>query len=129
MSTHPYSCKSPDAVWQQNGRIAKGAFLGYREIRKSMLARGDDKPIWFTELGWSTSTQECGVSEATQADYLTKAFKLAAQDSYVQVAFWYNFRNNYWNHDSDDIESRYGSPPQRLLSQAFLRRLQGLRVR
>jgi hypothetical protein len=73
-----------------------------------MLARGDDKPIWFTEFGWSTSTQECGVSEATQADYLTKAFKLAAQDSYVQVAFWYNFRNNYWMKDADDVESRYG---------------------
>ena len=108
MSTHPYSCKSPEAVWSSNGRIASGAYLGYREIRKSMLARGDDKPIWFTEFGWSTSTQECGVSEATQADYLTKAFKLAAQDSYVQVAFWYNFRNNYWMHDADDVESRYG---------------------
>jgi hypothetical protein len=108
MSTHPYSCKSPEAVWESNGRISQFAYLGYREIRKSMLARGDDKPIWFTEFGWSTSTQECGVSEATQADYLTKAFKLAAQDSYVQVAFWYNFRNNYWMHDADDIESRYG---------------------
>jgi hypothetical protein len=73
-----------------------------------MLARGDDKPIWFTEFGWSTSTKECGVSEATQADYLTKAYQLAAQDSYVQVAIWYNFRNNYWDHDADEIESRYG---------------------
>jgi hypothetical protein len=108
MATHPYSCKSPEAVWQSNGRISQFAYLGYREIRKAMLARGDDKPIWFTEMGWSTSTQECGVSEATQADYLTKAFKLAAQDSYVQVAFWYNFRNNYWMHDADDVESRYG---------------------
>jgi cellulase (glycosyl hydrolase family 5) len=108
MSTHPYSCNSPEVVSMSNGRISKGSYLGYREIRKSMLARGDDKPIWFTEFGWSTSTQSCGVSEATQADYLTKAFKLAAQDPYVQVAFWYNFRNNYWTHDSDDIESRYG---------------------
>jgi polysaccharide biosynthesis protein PslG len=108
MATHPYSCKSPEAVWQSNGRVSQFAYLGYREIRKSMLARGDDKPIWFTEMGWSTSTQECGVSEATQADYLKKAFALAAQDSYVQVAFWYNFRNNYWMHDADDIESRYG---------------------
>jgi hypothetical protein len=108
MATHPYSCNSPESVSQSNGRISQFSYLGYREIRKSMLARGDDKPIWFTEFGWSTSTQQCGVSEATQADYLTKAFKLAAQDPYVQVAFWYNFRNNYWSHDADDIESRYG---------------------
>jgi hypothetical protein len=108
MGTHPYSCKSPEAVWSTNGRVSQFAYLGYREIRKSMLARGDDKPIWFTEFGWGTSSQECGVSEATQADYLTKAFKLAAQDSYVQVAFWYNLRNNYWMHDADDVESQYG---------------------
>ena len=108
MSTHPYSCNSPESSYQTNGRISQFSYLGYREIRKSMLARGDDKPIWFTEFGWSTTTQQCGVSEATQADYLTKAFKLAAQDPYVQVAFWYNFRNNYWMHDADDVESRYG---------------------
>ena len=108
MGTHPYSCNGPESVAQKDGRISQFSYLGYREIRKSMLARGDDKPIWFTEFGWSTSTQQCGVSEATQADYLTKAFKLAAQDPYVQVAFWYNFRNNSWSHDADDIESRYG---------------------
>jgi hypothetical protein len=108
MGTHPYSCKSPEAVWSSNGRVSQFAYLGYREVRKSMLARGDDKPIWFTEFGWGTSSQECGVDEATQADYLTKAFKLAAQDSYVQVAFWYNLRNNYWMHDADDVESQYG---------------------
>src|SRR5919202_5205331 len=73
-----------------------------------MVANGEDKPIWFTEFGWSTTSGNCGVSEATQADYLTKALRFVEQDAYVQVALWYNFRNNYWDHDSDTIEARYG---------------------
>jgi hypothetical protein len=110
MSVHPYSCaKSPETVSRDaSGRITANSFTGYREVRASMLARGDDKPIWFTEFGWSTTSQTCGVSEATQADYLTRAFKLIEQDRYVQVALWYNLRNNYWSHDADDVESRYG---------------------
>ena len=110
MSVHPYSCaKSPETVSRDSsGRITANSFTGYREVRASMLARGDDKPIWFTEFGWSTTTQECGVSEATQADYLKRAYKLIEQDSYVQMALWYNLRNNYWSNNSDDVEARYG---------------------
>jgi hypothetical protein len=110
MSVHPYSCStSPDVVKRDgSGRATRDSYLGYREVRASMVAKNDAKPIWFTEFGWSTTTGNCGVSEATQADYLTKALQLAEQDPYVEVALWYNFRNNYWNHDSDELEARYG---------------------
>jgi hypothetical protein len=73
-----------------------------------MLARGDDKPIWFTEFGWSTTSKQCGVSEATQADYLRRAFEYIEQDPYVEVATWYNFRNNFFNADADEVEAQYG---------------------
>jgi hypothetical protein len=110
MAVHPYTCStSPDVIKRDgSGRITKDSYLGYREVRASMASAGDAKPIWFTEFGWSTTTGSCGVSEATQASYLTKAYQLAEQDSYVQVACWYNFRNNYWNHDADELEARYG---------------------
>ena len=26
----------------------------------------------------------------------------------MEVALWYNFRNNWWNHDADELEARYG---------------------
>jgi cellulase (glycosyl hydrolase family 5) len=85
MSVHPYSCStSPDVIKRDSsGRITRDSYLGYREVRASMSAAGDAKPIWFTEFGWSTTTGSCGVSEATQASYLTKAYQLAEQDSYA----------------------------------------------
>jgi hypothetical protein len=110
MSVHPYTCNtSPDVIKRDSsGRMTRDSYLGYREVRASMVAAGDAKPIWFTEFGWSTTSGSCGVSEATQASYLTKAYQLAEQDPYVEVALWYNFRNNWWNHDADELEARYG---------------------
>ena len=110
MSVHPYTCgRPPEAISREpDNRMTSWSFTAYREVRNSMLARGDDKPIWFTEFGWSTTTQSCGVSEATQADDLIHSYRLIEEDPYVQVALWYNFRNNYWNRDEDTIEARYG---------------------
>ena len=110
MATHPYSCAfGPNTSYKYaNGRINKDFFRAYREVRRSMANYGDKKPIWFTEFGWSTTTRDCGVSEADQAKYLRRAFQIAAAHSYLKVGFWYNLRNNYWRNDADDIEARFG---------------------
>jgi hypothetical protein len=109
LSTHPYTCDAPDVIKRDaSGHISKYSFAGYRELRDTMLANGDDKPIWLTEFGWSTSTQGCALSEATQADYVTRAFKFVEQDPYVQVALVYNLRNNFYDGDADTTEARYG---------------------
>jgi hypothetical protein len=68
------------------------------------LANGDNSPIWMTELGWSTSTQECdfgagagqgiaGVSPEQQATFLSQAYHCLAQDSYVQVGIWFGLQD------------------------------------
>ena len=121
MAVHPYTycgTGAPDEVRRgPDGRITRDSFLGYREVRASMLARGDDKPIWITEFGWNTSTASCnpaagmwqgGVSETRQADYLARSYALFATDSYLGPSFVYNFRNNYWQQDEDTPEARYG---------------------
>jgi hypothetical protein len=65
-----------------------------------MLANGDDKPIWMTEMSWRTTEAECsegtwagqkaeGVTEAQQALYLRQAYHCLAEDPYVQVALWF----------------------------------------
>jgi hypothetical protein len=74
-----------------------------------MLGHGDDKPVWFTEFGWSTTSQPgWGVSAQQQADYTKLAYQCMQQDSYVQVAVLYILRNNYWANDADDWEDQLG---------------------
>jgi hypothetical protein len=110
MAVHPYPGPNPpEAVWHEGGRIGPTAFTGFREVRSSMLARGDDKPIWLTEFGWSTTTTEAwGVTHAQQADYLTRAYKLLESYPYVAIAYWYNLRNNFWDDDADTWETQLG---------------------
>jgi hypothetical protein len=97
--------KGPDDFYREaDGRIARYSFLGYREVHNVLGAHGDGgKPIWMTELGWSstnggpTSCQSGvwvgqkpdGVSEAQQADFLTKAYNCLANDPYVTDALWF----------------------------------------
>jgi hypothetical protein len=81
-------------------RISRWSFLGYRTVREVMLAHGDRKPIWMTELGWSTYPGVCdggrwagqkagGVGPSQQAAFLLQAYHCLALDRYVQVAIWY----------------------------------------
>ncbi|MDX6605634.1 MAG: polysaccharide biosynthesis protein PslG [Solirubrobacterales bacterium] len=109
MGVHPYTCNSPDSASTSGGRISQYSYTGYREIHNSMVAAGDDKPIWFTEMGWSSaSSGSCIVDEQTQANYLTRAYQIADQDPYVQVALWYNFREDYWSTSSSDYDGGFG---------------------
>ena len=86
---------------EPSGRIGRYSFTGYREVRQTMLANGDDKPIWMTEIGWSTTNAICsvgdragtkpgGVAPAQQADFLAKAYGCLANDPYVQQALWFS---------------------------------------
>ena len=86
---------------EPSGRIGRYSFTGYREVRATMLAHGDDKPVWMTELGWPTLSTTCerggragtkvaGVSPAEQADFLSKAYGCLANDPYVAQAAWFN---------------------------------------
>ena len=99
-----------------DGRINQYSFLGYREVHAVMLANGDNKPIWLSEMGWNTSSLRCdggafknkkagGVSEATQAAYLLQAYHCLAGDPYVQVAFWFDLQDQTVQ---DSSQGRYG---------------------
>jgi hypothetical protein len=81
-------------------RLVPDSFLAYREVHAVMLANGDDKPIWMTELSWRTTNATCaegawagqtaaGVSEEQQTTYLRQAYHCMAEDPYVQVALWF----------------------------------------
>ena len=113
VGVHPYTNKvDPLTCWTDTaGKNSIDAFCGIESVRNVMVANGDSaKTIWITEFGWSTASNATnGVSEATQASYLTKAFGKLDSYSYVAHAFWYSFRNNYWsNNDQSDVEANYG---------------------
>jgi hypothetical protein len=91
-------------VRDPGGQISRWSFLGYRSVRATMLAHGDDKPIWMTELGWAVSDALCpigvwaglkrtGVSEGTQAADLADAFACLAADRYVTAGLWFAMRD------------------------------------
>ena len=111
MATHPYPTAAnlpPERIWfDGDGRLAVKSFSAYREVRAVMLANGDDKPLWFTEFGWSTNTLvDQGVSESTQAAYYTRAMQCVEQDPYVEVAIWSIYRNRV--HDSNTWLAQLG---------------------
>jgi len=83
-----------------DNRILPDSFLGYREVHAVMLAHGDDKPIWMTEMSWRTSTATCsegawagqkaaGVSEQQQARFLSQAYHCLEEAPYVKVGLWF----------------------------------------
>jgi hypothetical protein len=119
MATHTDTAcltTGPTSFYRDQGRIARFTFLGYREVRATMLANGDDKPIWLTEIGWSAAQHPCesgtfagqkpaGVSEELQARYLSEAMHCLKEDPYVEVAMWFNSRDL---SNDGKMENMYG---------------------
>jgi hypothetical protein len=100
---------SPDVIYRdEQGRVGRYTFTGYREVHAVMSRHGDGaKPIWMTELGWNTQstapnscnvgmwagTKPLGVSEAQQAQFLTHAYRCLAADPFVQTALWFGVQD------------------------------------
>ena len=106
---HPYTRGGvgPSVVYNDGpgGRISKDSFTGYKEVGEVIASHGSRKPIWFTEMGWSTNNNPAqtlgGVSEALQAQYTEEAFRimqeqyLKQEDYYVSVACVYILRQSW----------------------------------
>jgi hypothetical protein len=90
------------------GRVGRFSFTGYREVHDVMAANGDAaKGVWMTEIGWNTGSRKprsCkdgavagtraeGVSEKTQATFLTHAYRCLAGDPEVRVALWFSLQD------------------------------------
>jgi len=84
VSFHPY-CQ-PSAPEER--------FLSDISRLKALLP---DKPLWITEFGYPSYAGASGVSEEMQANYLVRAFLLAASSPAVERMFWYDLQN-----DGDD---------------------------
>ena len=116
VAVHPYTHGvAPTAAWngvhdwEDPQRISINAFPAIKEVRRSMVAFGDaGKQVWLTEFGYSTTTQDGGVSAATQAAFLTKAYRYVERFPWVKAMFWYAARNSPFHGDRDAYEARFG---------------------
>jgi polysaccharide biosynthesis protein PslG len=102
VSTHPYQGLAdapPEAP--DNGTIYRLTHVP--AVRRVMQRyRDSQKPIWFTEFGWSShpntgseASWERGVTLARQGRYYIRALKLIANRyPYVTNTFWYTERND-----------------------------------
>ena len=106
MATHPYQAianlppETPD-----DGTIWRLSHVG--AVIDLMERRGDgDKPIWFTEFGWSSHANhdglpdwQLGVTKDQQADYLVRTLVYLEKNfPQVKKVFWYNERNRNTGH-------------------------------
>jgi len=112
-SVHPYSEDRSPLHPGISGWEKKSFVGGVPRVRDTMLRRGDDKPIWLTEFGWSTCTirglqayRNC-VGPDVQAAYLQLAFRqMQAFSSYVPVGVWFNMQDT--GSDVGDRVDNYG---------------------
>jgi hypothetical protein len=96
LAIHPYV----DPATPEAGRLDAAA-----DGVRALLARYGERPIWATELGWSSGASdrsETRVSEQEQADYLVRATLLLLRSG-VERVFWYALK--------DDPGNAYGLVP------------------
>lgn len=111
-SIHPYSDdRSP--LDPGDDRYVRGSFVrGVPAVRDLMERRGDLKPLWLTEFGWSTTTVRNsanwlnGVGEETQARFVTQALDQIQEWSYVDVAIYFKLEDT--SSDPADTVANFG---------------------
>ncbi|MEA2254554.1 MAG: polysaccharide biosynthesis protein PslG [Solirubrobacteraceae bacterium] len=104
----------PSSFYREDGNVARFSFLGFRTVHDVMVANGDGaKPIWMTELGWTTATSTCargmwagqklaGVTEAAQAAHLSEAFHCLAGYPYLETGMWFTLKDSSGHGDELD---------------------------
>jgi len=108
-SIHPYSSDASPLDPRGPGAARVSFIRGVPAIRRLMLRKGDDKPVWLTEFGWSTNRggrRGDGVLESAQAAYVGQALAAVRSWPYVPVAVYYGLDDQ--SSDRRDREGNYG---------------------
>ncbi len=106
LGVHSYGYNNPPGDWLDHRTVSTAGFKHhpsfyfrrFTQLRDVLLTYDDDKPIWITELGWTscrrpaTGHEFClDNSEAQRARYLVEAVEmLETQYPYVQAVFFWN---------------------------------------
>lgn len=101
ISYHPYCFPSPPDQKSDQGTIENN----FSKMYNMMLAYGEPKAQYITEMGWHTSTAEKSVSESLQACYIARMYILGKAYGLKRV-YGYDFKNDGSNAAS--TEHNYG---------------------
>jgi hypothetical protein len=111
-SIHPYS-EDTSPLNPRTGVDARYSFVrGVPAVRAVMRDNGDNRPMWFTEVGFSTSPTRTpdawrnGVSEARQAQYLKQQLRQVARWPWVAATVWYQLQDT--SPDAGDLDDNMG---------------------
>ncbi|NNJ09532.1 hypothetical protein EKD04_004250 [Chloroflexales bacterium ZM16-3] len=92
IAIHPYRPSAPEGdAWRRDQSLTFSQELSRLD---AVLRTYGSRPIWLTELGWSTSQGYQGVDEDTQAFLLVRTYLLAMTHPSVEKIFWYDFRDD-----------------------------------
>lgn len=105
---HPYTWNK----WGDSNKPSQSAlFARIGSMRATMDANGDNtKPIWITELGWSTRGNNSNrvVTESQQTEYIIDAIEtLKSHYPSVQVVHFFRLMDRQW-YASTDLEAGFG---------------------
>lgn len=82
-------------------------FRRVADVQEIAEAADAVRPVWITEVGWSTADADGGVSEDEQARHLLDAVRVAATDwPFVERVFLYTWTRD--REDPTDLESGFG---------------------
>jgi hypothetical protein len=114
----------PESPGPIESGVPAGNTLPAQLYLRSLIDQVDPgRKVWLMEFGWSTCVR-CdvsvanGASEATQADYLTRAFDYRRRflSTYVERIFWFNVRDlgtdrNAWELNHGLIRNDFSAKP------------------
>jgi hypothetical protein len=97
-SVHPYNL--PDVPEQAL------AYLQTLEATLKVASGGREVPIYVSEIGWATGTDNSALSPATVADYLARIYLAAPMYSYLKGIWWYDFLDD--GADLSNVHQNFG---------------------
>jgi len=109
VAIHPYAGGDPDAWNPEHAGTARWQLRRIDRIRARFAAHGDGaKPLWITEIGWSTCPAGCQ-TEGQQAAYLRRLFSIlrTRYQGVVQATFLYGW-HDLGNGARSDKEQWFG---------------------
>ncbi len=104
-SVHPYP--DPKSLGPEQGDVPS-SFQRVPVIERLVADAGVNRPLWITEIGWSSANTSEGVSERDQAQFLSQALAdaLTNWQSFVGRIFIYTWDRD--GGDPSDLQQHFG---------------------